>query len=306
MTVRTFLVGWDRFWLRKAPPHPIALLRIAFGAFLLLYWLLFLPHVPQIFSRAGLVLPLITGGPLAFLLPPTSQVAWMLYAILIAALVCFTVGMCTRTAAFIALLLYAGAWILTLHLLGASFDRIFMFALLVFACSPAGNAFSVTMWRRHGSIWAWEEGSICAQRVLAVQLSATYLGVGLQKAWLPDWQSGEILAQGYTGRWATPLAYWLIRLNWPLWTYDLQVTAVKVGEFLLPFALWHRKTRWWAFAWGALFHIIIALTLAIWWFLALIPCYIVYFSPEEVLHWLHRVSKGRVTLTPSSPLHNYC
>lgn len=283
-------LAWDRFWCRRAPPHVLAVFRIAFGAFLLFYWGLRAPHIAMLFSDQGIVLPLLDSPAWlrTLLTPPPVGVAYLLYGVGMLGLLCVTLGWGMRVGGAVALVYYWYAWQMSLHLLSASFDRIFGFALLVLLLSGADRVFSLRMRLRHGLWSAWEPVSILPQRLLAVQITLTYLGVGWQKVWLPDWKSGEVLAWGFMGRWATPLGYAVARLNWPLWVYDLLVEQVKFFECIMPFGFWFKGWRWLFFAWGLLFHGLIAILLSIWWFLVLIPAYIVFFSPEEFLAFLER------------------
>ncbi len=288
--MKNMLSRFERWWCRDAPPHVLAIFRVVFGSFLLLYWGLKFPYIPMLFSRAGVVLPLYDAGLLGRLLvPPPVGVAWALFMLLILALACLTLGLCTRASALIAALLSIYYGFLSLHLFGTSFDRLFIFFLIVLSCSGADRAFSFAVWRRHGSVFAWEPTSVLPQRILAMQISATYLGVGWQKLWLPDWQSGEVLARGFVGRWGTPLAYWLARQDLPLWMYDMVVAAVKGFELILPFGVWIRRIRVWVFGGLTLFFLSIAVLLSIWWFLILIPACILFFEPEEVHVWLQKM-----------------
>ncbi len=84
----------------------------------------------------------------------------------------------------------------------------------------------------------------------------------------------------------------IARMNFPLWCYDAFVWLIKMFEISIPFGLWHPRTRWWYFGMGAAFHIGIAILLSIWWFVALIPAYILFFSPEEAIRF-STVSKSR-------------
>ncbi len=294
--MHAFGAGWDRFWFQTGPPHLISVFRIAFGAFLLFYWGLRIPHVAMMYSRETILQPLIEPTTLFATLfaPPPAWAAQIIFAVFFSALVLFTLGARTRVAAIITLLLYWYYWQLSIFQFGTSFDKIFMFVLLVLCCSDCGNTFSVDARLGKGSWTAWTPVSILPQRIIAVQIAATYFGVGWQKLVLPAWQSGEVLAWGFTGRWATPAAWWVARLNLPMWVWDWQVHVVKLFEALIPFALWHRRLRWVAFASGALFHTGVTVFLAIWWFMVLIPAYIVYFSPEEVHAFLSRVTRGRI------------
>lgn len=287
---RHFRHQWNSFWFRPCPPHLLAVFRMLFGAFLLLYFGLQLPHVALLYSREGLHMPLAMPSPFLAILfaPPPPAIAYLLFITLYAFLLCFTVGLLTRVSAAIAFLLYSYQWILSLHQFGTSFDRLFLFSLLVLVCSDCGATFSADMRIRRGSWTAWRMISILPQRLLAVQISATYLGVGWQKLGLPAWQDGTVFIYGFMGRWATPPAFAIARWNIPLWFYDGVVWCIKAFEIMIPFGLWIRRVRIWFFLGGALFHIGIAVLLAIWWFLALIPAYVLFLSPEEFLDGLRR------------------
>jgi hypothetical protein len=294
MTLRSLLIGYDRWWFRKAPPHALAILRIGFGAFLLFYWGIRLPHAAMLYSREGILLPM-PAGPLSFLFaPPSPQVATLRLCLMLSALLSFTVGFRTRLSAAVTFILYVYYWRLSLFQLGASFDRLFLFFLLILACSGCGKTLSADMRLRKGSFFAWEPVSIFPQRLIAMQIAATYLGVGWQKLTLRAWWSGEVLSVGFMGRWATPPAWAIARLNLPIWVYDAQVYLVKLFELTIPFGLWFRKTRWWYMLGGLLFHTGITILLGIWWFQVLIPAYIVFFQPEEVYGFLKRRLPDRI------------
>ncbi|MBI3331857.1 hypothetical protein HYZ99_02750 [Candidatus Peregrinibacteria bacterium] len=296
-----FQKAWSRFWFRTTHPHALALFRIAFGGFLLFYWSLKLPHVDALFSEEGIVLPLVwrTNVPPALLSlfsPPPYPIALLIFLALLAVFVFLVAGLFSRAAAGVAFALSVYYWILSLHLFGTSFDRLFIFMLLVLAFSPADRAFSLAMKLKHGSFLAWEPISILPQRILAVQVAATYLGVGWQKLVLPDWQSGEILALGFMGRWATAPAWRVIQWNLPLWMYDAMIAVVKGFELLLPFGVWIQKWKiqWWFFLGTALFFSNVALFLAIWWFLVLIPANILFLDPDALYRWLRERANGQI------------
>ncbi|NOS67415.1 MAG: HTTM domain-containing protein [Candidatus Peribacteraceae bacterium] len=257
----------------------MAIFRIIFGGFLLFYFAIQLPDVAMRYSNEGLLMPMFA---LPIFAPPSPVVAHLLFAVLLLALFSFTMGFFTRISAATSLLFYVYYHIISLFQFGTSFDRLFMFSLFVLIFSGSGKTFSLDMKLRHGSWTAWEPISILAQRILSLQIAATYLGVGWQKLVLSDWQTGKILIYGFTGRWATEPAYAIARMNIPLEYYDILNWLIKAFEISIPFGVWHRATRWWYFAGGAAFHIGIAILLAIWWFIALIPAYILFFEPEEV------------------------
>ncbi len=281
----TLLQRWEHWWLRETPPHALAIFRIGFGAFLLLYFGLMLPNVPLMFSTDGIVLPNVD-----WIGVPSPVVALTIHLVLLLSLLGVTIGYGMRRCGCIAFVIYVYYWLISFYLFGGSFDRIFLFCLAVLVCSGADKTLSLHMKLKRGSWLAWEPVSILPQRILAVQISATYLGVGWQTIVLPAWQGGEILPYSFSGPWGTPLARWMLSLNLPLWFYDGSVNLVKIFECLLPFGLWMKKARLWFMLGGAVFHVLIALFLGIWWFLVLVPGYVVFFDGEEVRKWTKRHS----------------
>ena len=295
MTFSSFSRAWNQWWFRTGPPHLLALYRIIFGGFLLIYFGIQLPYVAMLYSREGILLPLFEPSTTLTLIftPPSAAIAYFLFLTFLTFLLFFTLGFLTRVSAAVAMILYIYYWCISLFQFGTSFDRLFMFVLLVLVPSGCGKTFSMDMFFKRGSFAAWEPISVLPQRLIAVQITATYLGVGWQKLMLPAWQSGKVLVYGFMGRWATAPAWAIARWNLPLWFYDANVWLIKVFELTIPFGLWFRRTRWWYFLAGTLFHVGIAILLDIWWFVALIPSYIVFFEPEEILGFLTKTAQGR-------------
>lgn len=277
---------------RRVPPHTLAILRIIFGMWLLFHWSIKAPAIPMFFSNQGLVLPMYPPIGIraldVFLVPPSMEVAYAVFALLISALIALTVGMWMRTSIVIILMIYAYFWNIGLHPFFMTFERLFVFILLVLLCSGADRTLSLRMRFQKGSIFAWQPIHILPERLIALQLSATYLGVGWEKFALPDWQHGEILSQALTGRWATPLAFSIAKQNLPLPFYDAMLFLLKFFQFLLPFGLWIRRWQWLFFLGGALFHITIAMLISMWWFLIMVPAYITFLEPEDVYRFLKK------------------
>ncbi len=300
-----------RWFTRSGPPHLLAILRIAYGLYLLLYFIVSLPHVSMLYSNAGLVIPYdlslffpdfptLTSFINSLIVPPSPEIAWILYGILIATLVFFTIGMATRTSATIAFLLYLYYTLLSFHHYSTSYNRLFLFLLFLFTFSGAGKTFSFEMRRKYGSWKAWQPISVFTQRIIAIQIFATYAGVTWQKIWLPAWQGGEILYYSFQGMWATPLAFFVARLPIPMIVYDGLVFFVKILEVAFPIGFWIKKLRPLAIAAGIFFHVSVTIFLAaIWWFYAMIACYICYFEPEEVFSFLKRKFPNLIQNSPS-------
>ena len=276
---------WDRFWLRPVPPHALALTRIAIGLFLLVYAGLYIPHLTVLFSDQGLVLPLyLERFPnfAFFLAPPSPLVTHILYGIFLLAMLGIALGAFFRVSVVTVILLALYFWQIQLHLFPTSYNRILLFCLLVMLPSGAQRTFSFDQWRRSGSWLHWELVSILPQRLIALQITMTFLGVSLQKLWLPHWQSGEILAYSFISRWATPFAFWYARLPFDIHHYDFIIWVVKFIEPVGAVGLWIPRIRFVSILSIAVFLILVSAMLSIWWFLFIIPAFILFYDPEDV------------------------
>ena len=288
----TFFTRWDAWWCGRSSPHALAVLRIAFGLFLIIEALTYLPGIDVLFSNHGLIFSLWADrvpASLRYLLePPAPIVARMIYCVYLLACIFLMLGCAMRLSLVILILLFTYDWQLSFYLFPSSYHRLFFLILVVLLFSGADRTFSFRMWRLKGSWCAWEKISLLPQRLIAVQITATYVGVCLQKTWLPDWQDGSILLFSFMGRWGSPLAFALVR-TLPHWSYDAMNWMVKILEFFLPVCLWLKEWRWWGIVIGTLFHLSVAFLLGIWWFLILPPAYIIFFDPSDVHRWLHRL-----------------
>lgn len=293
--MQLLLHSWDRFFYRKVPPHALAIVRIALGLFLMLYFATQWVQAPLFSMEQGLTVPFVRGShPLFFFLfHPSLSFLHVVFASIFCALFSFTLGFRTRTSALVLLGFLLYFHLLTQYLFSASFYRLFGFGLMSFLLPGGGKTFSIDMMQKEGSFFAWEPISILPQRFLALQVTVTYFAVGWQKLFLPVWNTGAVLRNGFMGRWATPLAWYLVR-RLPESAFDSMITSVKIFECLIPFGLWIPRLRGWFFVGGFLFHTIITLTLEIWWFQFLVPLYIVFLDPEEVYRYCRKVSGGRI------------
>ncbi len=271
---------WNIFWFREVSPHAIAIFRFLGGAWLTMYWLGFAPHVRLMFSNQGIAIPLLSFD------VPSPEVAWVLYGAFIVCLVCVTLGVFFRIASAGAFLLALYHWFLSLHHFGTSFDMLYIFLLLCIALSEADATYSLSMYFKKGSVFASRPITMFAQRLICAQITMTYFGVGMQKLWLPDFQSGEILSWSFMGLWATPFAFWTVRNITSIELFDLWNYVVKVCEIALPIGLWIKPVQKWTFLGGVLFHISLVLLLGMWWFLAMIATYHLFLDPEKVRAFL--------------------
>ena len=293
-----FLDHWDTFWYRRVPPHALAIVRIAFAIYLLVEAATYFPVVPQMFSTQALTWSHWAPKVPEFFRPlfelPSPAVAWCIASAYLFACAGLLLGFGMRIciAALIALTFYY--WQISFFLFPSSYHRIYLILLCALFISGADKTFSLRMLRTHGSMFAWEPVSIFAQRLVTVQMMFTYAGVGLQKTWLPAWQDGAALSMSLVGRWATSWGRWVVARNLPFSWYSASVHGITLIEVMLPFLLWSKTWRWFGVLAGASFHIGIGVLMSIWWFIALIPCYILFWQPEEVFNACKKYSRGRI------------
>lgn len=298
MTDVSSLIGrWNTWWFRPSPPHLMAIFRIAFAAFLIIEAATYIHAIPELFSNNGLSFSLWAERfPLfAFILmPPEPSIAYIIATIYFLACIAVVLGVAMRTNLIILIILYLYYWQVSFHLFPSSYHRIFFFLLFALLVSGADKTFSLRMLRTRGSLFAWEAISIFPQRLISIQIAATYFGVGWQKIWLPAWQDGAVLSYSLVNRWATPVGRWIVALNFPFSFYSAGVWIIKIFECFIPFCLWTKTWRVPFVIFGSLFHIGIALLMSIWWFVVLIPAYIVFWQPEEVYQVCKRWFPSRI------------
>lgn len=292
---------WDHFWVRQVPPHALAITRVALGLFLLVYAGLYVPNLAMLFSNEGLVLPLYLDRypSLAWLLsPPSPLTIYSIYALYLLSMVGITLGLWFRFSIIATLLGSLYIWQLQLHGFATSYNRILLFCLLILLFSGAHRTFSLDQKKRTGSAYDWEPISILPQRLITLQITATFLGVSLQKMWLPHWKGGEVLAYSYISRWATPVARWYAQLPLTLTHYGLVVWSVKILQPIAAIGIWVPRIRIPSIIFLSAFLILVGAMLSIWWFIFIIPAFILFYKPEDVLLRCHALMPGRISAKP--------
>lgn len=294
------LQAWNIWWYRQCPPHALAIVRICVGLFLLTYAGTYILNIPLLFSNEGMALPLLadvnTPLPTWIIQPPSVAIAYLIACIFLIAIILFTIGWYYRLATIILIILGIYYWQLSLHLFATSYNRLILFALIILLFSGADRTYSLRMKKEKGAWDSWFPISILPSRLLAVQVTVTYLGVGLQKYTIEGWQGGEILYYSMMGMWSTSFARWLMQSDPPMALFDFLVLVTILFETVMPFGLWHAKTRKWWMLGGIGFHFFIAIFLSIWWFIALYPLYLLFFVPEDVYDWVKERLQGRQKL----------
>ena len=113
-----------------------------------------------------------------------------------------------------------------------------------------------------------------------------YLGTGIFKIYLPEWNGGELIFTSLAGDWATPLAFWIIRHDITWGWYDLASMATKVLEVYAAVLLFSPRWQKPLFVAGFFFHLSIALLLSIWQFMLMPLTYVLFVDPHRVAAWI--------------------
>jgi hypothetical protein len=265
---------WNRIWFEPVSPYPLAAFRIAFGCYLLGFFLEYLPYVEVAFSNEGVYSPYRIGD-----IAPSPSVAWMIYGGLLLSILAFTAGFYTRVATVLTFLGFEYHYYLNFAVRNATFDRINEIVLFVMCFTCAGEAWSLDARRRQSvaDIPAWQI------RLLQFQLAALYFGTGVWKLFNPAWHSPDIMRYSVGAAWSTPLAFELLRPGWPDWVFSALAWSVIVFELLAGFTLYFKKTRTPTMVIGTLFHLFNAVVLLIPAFLNCVTMYALFidFKPRQ-------------------------
>lgn len=282
-------------WFGDASVLPVCALRVTIGAILLFWYLDLLPDVELLFSETGLfphevlyrekswyllsLLDWVPGdwGPGAFIFFGIISSLFLL------------VGRYSRVAAlasFFCLLSVQNRNILPWD----GSDAVIRVVCFWLIFCPIERAYSLDAWRasRRGRPYSLYAPAL-GVRLLQLQIASVYFVTGWAKLHGLSWLNGTAL-------------HYALNLG-PAWTRFFAsdfannkyiVIAGTVGTLLLEllftplvFSPWLQpRLKTVALVWGALFHLLIALTLRVSWFsYVMVGSYLIFFEPE----WIRRI-----------------
>jgi hypothetical protein len=237
---------WNKIWFEPLPAHPLALFRIAFGLYLLVYFLRYLSIVELSFSNQGVYSPFWIPD----IAPPPAW-AWVIYLATLLCIACFTLGLFTRIMTVLVFGLFEYHFFLNFAVHNCTYDRINNLVLFVLCFSDSGAVWSLDA-RRSGQqrfVPAWQI------RLLKFQLAAVYFGSGLWKLCSSPWHTGEMVEFTLASPWASPVAFEILRYKWPGWVFACLTWSVVIFELAAGFTLYFRRTRVPTMIVGTLFHL---------------------------------------------------
>lgn len=267
---------WNQIWFEPVAPYPLAAFRVAFGIYLLGFFLKFVTIAELSFSNQGVYSP--------FQLPdiaPSPFYASAIYYFTLLLIVALILGLFTRTAAVMVLLLFEYHFHLNWAIMKCSFDVLNVIILIMLSVVDSGAAWSWdARWRRETHrIPAWHI------RLLQFQLAAVYFGNGLWKLLNPTWYTGEVLQFTLASEWGSPLAFELLGLHLPGWFFTGAAWGIIGFELSAGFGLFWRKTRTWTMLAGIVFHLCNTFLLVIPEFLDCVAMYALFINFDA---WVRR------------------
>src|SRR6516225_4956612 len=176
---------WTGFWFAGMSPYPMALFRLLFGCYLLIYFLGGLNHISLFYSNAGVYCPMFIPD-----VAPSPIVAFILYYTTVVLILALIAGYRVRIVAPLLLIFYLYHFCLNIWVRACSYDRLVAMALLILCLAPSDEVLSVTARKRQTlidpTVPAWPA------RLLALHICLFYFSTGLYKVLSPDWHTGAI------------------------------------------------------------------------------------------------------------------
>ncbi len=295
---------WDRFFFAPQTAKVLGLYRIAIGLVSIYCFALFAKDVSAFFSDQGLIpfssIERSTHRDFHTLfrwVGSTWAVKCALAALFLAG-ISFTIGFCTRTSSILLFLLVLSFHERNQQVLNGG-DVVLRTQLFLFMFAPAGAALSldslIRRLRNQGEPPGPALVAPWAQRLMQFQVAIIYF-VSAYAKW-----SGDLYRNGSAMYYVFGLIDFNIRgverlMNYPV-IYSTLTFAMLFVEIAIPFLMWFRAARPYAFVMGLLLHlwIMIVMTIPVFGIL-MVTTYISWFSEEEFDAALERLG-GRFSDT---------
>lgn len=289
--------GWDQFWFAPTSPAPICLFRIVYGVLLLISSLFLLPQLSTwcgsdaILSKEAIHFyegfePRFS---LLFLLPNQDIYAYLVWMLLFASGISFTLGYRTRLSALIVFICLV-SFHQRIPCIFNSGDTIMRNQAFLLIFSGAGRMYSIDaiMRAKKGSAPKHDndhgQSNLCspwAQRLLQLHLAAVYCQSVWAKLYCSEWLDGS--AVYYCTR--------LVELNrFPVpflfdyyWIMQLFTWGTLLFEFSFFSLIWIKEFRYPLLLVGLLFHLSIEYSMNIFLFeMVMMSTYILFVQPEDI------------------------
>jgi hypothetical protein len=285
---------WQSFWFQPQELYTLGLVRIGFGALVIVWTLWLIPVRTELLGPNGVTprQPSIPDTWGVFAVWNSDGAIVIGIVVLLAAAVALLIGWHSRIAALIVFVLILSferrsPWIFN------SGDVLVRIEAFLLAIAPCGAALSLDQRRRAGNFWSAQTRPNWPIRLFQVQLSIAYLAAAQAKLAGQPWLHGT--AVSYVLRVEDmkriPVPQWFttnaILMNATTW-------SVLAVELSLAILVWIPRFRPWVLAAGVLMHMSIDLSIQIGIFsYAMFVLYLAWLSPETVKSLPDRMERLR-------------
>lgn len=289
--------AWEQFLFAPIDARALAWLRIAFGAYLLWYYVDAFYFVSLHFFPPALLPPAAlstySGVLLVKYLPYAFAPRFALYALTLAAALALAAGFQTRLAALLCWVMHQSWFSMAAgRNSGDNVVSVASFLLLVAAC--AGHAQAVMAVDAPTGFRFAESRRIPAwtSRLFQIQLVFIYLFTGFHKCASNVWYRGEALYYVFQQPvWSRHDLTWLLN---PIVIGLLTYGTLLFEGVLFPVLVWPKSTRHPVLLAGVLFHLGISLTMRVFVFGEIMPLLYLSFVDGPLLEGKLRVLAAKV------------
>jgi len=266
--------AWEEFLFAPVDARSLAWLRIAFGAYLLWYYVDLFSFLSLHFLPPALLPPpALASGSGVMLIKYVHYAAaprLALYALTLAAAFALMAGFQTRLAATLCWVLHQ-SWLSMAAGRNSGDNVVSVTSFLLMVAALAGHAQSVlafdapTRFRLDPPryIFAW------TSRLFQIQLVFIYLFTGFHKCASNVWYRGEALYYVFQQPvWSRHDLTWLVN---PIVIGLLTYGTLLFEALLFPVLVWPKSTRHWVLLAGVLFHLGISLSMRVFVFGEIMP-----------------------------------
>ncbi len=304
MRARTLGDRWNAFFFAPRRPELASVIRVGFGVLVLINAIFLGLDLEYWFSDAG-VLPL-TNARLVINEDATTLLAHLplhlCYGLFVAQIVLLIAGWQSRIQA-VGVLVWLTAFQHRNYTIVDGEDTVMRLFAFYLALCPCGWAYSVDAWLRRRAGAKLETPIPWALRLFQIQMCVIYLSSAMEKSSGTDWVSGK--AMYYVARLDDsfgkfPIPTYLFE---HLWAVKLMTWSVLAIEWLLPVALWWKRSRKPAVVVGIVFHLSIDYTMNLFLFHWLMILGLLSFLELDELPWLGRRARASAStpaIIPSS------
>lgn len=287
--------AWNSFWFEPKSCLTIAVYRILYGLVVLECALQLAPQLQMWYGNHGVVsrstqAEYLQQRPfldLLALLPPGELPLTIFFVLFVLASVFLTVGLFTRTSAFVVFLA-----LVSLHHHNSfnlnSGDVLLRVSAFLLSFSQAGYSLSVDNWIRKRRSVEVDLRSPWAQRLLQITLCSVYCQSFLVKIAGPMWLDGT--AVYYASRLQDYQRFGIPFVFEHLWTIKALTWFTLLVELCMWTLVWIKECRYWVLLAAAIFHLGLdwTMSLSIFEHLMLVSL-LLFVEPDDLRHVASRL-----------------